>query len=122
MACQARVLSYAAEIKAIASGRSLPGRGASDCPTQPNDCDNAMSRRTFVKESVIHAPPERVFAFHELPDAFRRLTPAWERSRIIKAADISQIGAEAIIETRIAGLITRRWVARHTMYDPPRMF
>jgi ligand-binding SRPBCC domain-containing protein len=81
-----------------------------------------VSRATFVKESLIHAPPERVFAFHELPDAFQRLTPAWEKSRIIKAADISQIGSTAIIETRIAGLIPMRWVARHTAYDPPRMF
>ncbi len=81
-----------------------------------------MSRTTFSKESLIYAPPERVFAFHELPDAFQRLTPAWERARIIKAADIAQVGSEAIIETRIAGIFPARWVARHTAYDPPRMF
>jgi ligand-binding SRPBCC domain-containing protein len=32
-----------------------------------------LSRRTFVKESIIRAAPERVFAFHELPDALARL-------------------------------------------------
>ena len=81
-----------------------------------------MSRATFVKESLIHAPPERVFAFHELPDALMRLTPPWERVRVVQAAHIAQVGAEAIIETRMLGLIPVRWVARHTVYDPPRMF
>ena len=83
-----------------------------------------MSRRrsTFVRESIIAAAPERVFAFHELPDALARLTPPWESSRVIQMARISEIGSEAVIETRILGVIPARWVARHTAYDPPRMF
>jgi len=81
-----------------------------------------VSRATFVKESVIRAAPERVFAFHELPDALVRLTPPWERVRVIRHADIARVGSEASIETRVAGLIPVRWVARHTAYDPPRMF
>ncbi|HZG52911.1 MAG TPA: SRPBCC family protein [Pyrinomonadaceae bacterium] len=79
-------------------------------------------RRAFVRESVIAAAPERVFAFHELPDALARLTPPWEASRVIRMAKISEIGSEAVIETRILGIIPARWVARHTAYDPPRMF
>ena len=82
-----------------------------------------MSRRSmFVKESVIRASPERVFAFHELPDALARLTPPWESSRVIQAAKISEVGSEAIVETRILGLLPVQWVARHTAYDAPRMF
>lgn len=76
----------------------------------------------FVKESVIHATPERVFAFHELPDAFSRLVPPWEDATIVQKADISVIGSQAIIETKILGLIQARWVAEHTAYDPPRYF
>ena len=76
----------------------------------------------FIKESLIHAPPERVFAFHELPDVFARLMPPWENSRIIQSAPNLLPGATAIIETRILGLISQRWVARHTLYEPPRMF
>lgn len=76
----------------------------------------------FVKESLIRASPERVFAFHELPDAFRRLTPAWEKSRIIESAPSLLPGARAIMETLILGLFKTRWVAEHTVYDPPRMF
>ncbi len=81
-----------------------------------------MSRSRFVKESVIRASPERVFAFHELPDALARLTPPWEAARVIQAARISAVGTDAIIETRLFGLWPVRWVARHTAYDPPRMF
>ena len=76
----------------------------------------------FVKESLIEAPPGRVFAFHELPDALVRLTPPWESARVIQSAPDLRVGATAIVETRILGLFRVRWVARHTIYDPPRMF
>ena len=76
----------------------------------------------FVKESVIRCPPERVWAFHELPDAFQRLVPPWEKVRVVKQADISQIGSRTILEGRILGPFKIRWIAEHTAYDPPRMF
>lgn len=76
----------------------------------------------FEKASVIRATPERVFAFHELPDAFERLIPPWEDVKIVKVADISEVGSRSIIETRILGPVTQKWVAEHTAYDPPRMF
>jgi ligand-binding SRPBCC domain-containing protein len=76
----------------------------------------------FIKESVIRASPERVFAFHELPDVMTRLLPPWESSRIIEAAPSLQVGARARIDTNLFGLFTVRWEALHTAYDPPRMF
>jgi ligand-binding SRPBCC domain-containing protein len=76
----------------------------------------------FVKESVIRATPERVFAFHELPDALARLTPVWERARVVQSARISDVGAVAVVETRLFRVVPVRWVARHTAYDPPRFF
>ena len=76
----------------------------------------------FVQESIIKAAPETVFAFHELPDAFERLVPPWEKVQVIQKADISKIGSQAVIETKIFGLFPARWVAEHTKYEPPRMF
>jgi len=76
----------------------------------------------FVKESIIKAAPERVFAFHALPDAFERLVPPWENVKIIQKADITQIGSQAILEQKIFGVIPARWIAEHTRYEPPRMF
>lgn len=77
---------------------------------------------TFVKESIIGAAPERVFAFHELPDALERLTPEWESARVIENAKSLRAGARAVVETRIFGVIPVRWVAEHTLYEPPRVF
>lgn len=76
----------------------------------------------FVKESVIRASPERVFAFHEQANALSLLLPPWESARVIQAAKISEVGSQAIVETKILGVISVRWVAEHRLYDPPRMF
>lgn len=76
----------------------------------------------FVKETVINCTPERVFAFHELPDAFERLIPPWEKVKVVQKADISEIGSRTLLETKILGLFKVRWVAEHTAYDPPRSF
>ena len=37
----------------------------------------------FVKESVLPASVDEVFAFHERPDAFSLLQPPWERVEVI---------------------------------------
>jgi len=76
----------------------------------------------FSKQSVIRASPERVFGFHEQPDALKRLTPPWEPTRVVSAAADLRVGSTALIETRMFGLLHVRWLARHTAYDPPRMF
>lgn len=76
----------------------------------------------FVKESIIRAAPERVFSFHQLPDAFERLIPPWEKVKVLQKADISQIGSRTIIEAKLFRLFRTRWVAEHTRYEPPRMF
>ena len=76
----------------------------------------------FVKESVIKAEPERVFAFHELPDVMMRLLPPWESSRIVEPAPSLRAGSRSLIDTKLFGLFTVRWEALHTAYDPPRMF
>ncbi|HWN09371.1 MAG TPA: SRPBCC family protein [Pyrinomonadaceae bacterium] len=76
----------------------------------------------FLKQSVIGARPERVFAFHELPDVLTLLLPPWESARVIQSARISEVGSQAIIETKVFGPMTMRWIAEHRLYDPPRSF
>ncbi len=76
----------------------------------------------FIKESVIRASPERVFAFHEQANVLSLLVPPWESARVIQPAKISEVGSEAIIETKVFGPIRVRWIARHTLYDPPHLF
>jgi len=76
----------------------------------------------FVKESFIRASQERVFSFHEQPDVLRLLLPPWESARVIESARISEVGARAVVETRVLGPLTIKWVAEHTVYDPPHRF
>lgn len=76
----------------------------------------------FVKESIIKVAPEKVFSFHLLPDAFERLIPTWEKVKVLQKADISEIGSQTILETKLFGFFRVRWVAEHTKYEPPRMF
>ena len=76
----------------------------------------------FIKVSLIRASPGRVFAFHEQPDVLSLLMPPWEGARVIQAAKISEVGAQAIVETRVLGPIKARWVAKHTVYHPPHLF
>ncbi|MDH3530905.1 MAG: cyclase, partial [Acidobacteriota bacterium] len=69
-----------------------------------------MGIHKFEKETIIKAKPERVFAFHELPDAFERLIPPWEAARVVQKADITKIGSQAIIEQKLFGLLSQKWV------------
>lgn len=73
-------------------------------------------------QSVIRASPERVFQFHEQPDALTLLTPPWEQARVIQSARISDVGSRAIVEINVLGLFKRKWIAEHTLYNPPNLF
>lgn len=76
----------------------------------------------FVKQSVIRATPERVFLFHQQPDALILLTPPWERAEVIQPANISDVGSRAIVQIDVLGLFKKKWIAGHTVYDPPHLF
>lgn len=76
----------------------------------------------FTKQSVIRAKPAKVFGFHEREDALKLLIPPWENARIVQAAKISEVGSIAIVETRILGPLAIKWVAQHTVYEPPHLF
>jgi ligand-binding SRPBCC domain-containing protein len=76
----------------------------------------------FVKESVIRAPAARVFAFHQLPDALRRLTPIWEKTEVIEPSRTLAVGERTTVKLRLFGIVPMLCVSEHTKFDPPRMF
>jgi ligand-binding SRPBCC domain-containing protein len=76
----------------------------------------------FVAESVIAAPPERVFAFHELPDALERLTPPWAGSRVIEHAPFVDVGARTVCDIRVAPFVWIRTALMHTACERPNRF
>ena len=67
--------------------------------------------------SIVEAPLEQVFAWHERPGVLRRLAPPWQPIRVIEEAASLRDG-KAIL--RLPGGV--RWVAQHSGYDPPHRF
>lgn len=69
----------------------------------------------FEYRSRIAAPVERVFAFHEQPDAFEQLVPPWQRVEVISKQGGLEAGA--IVKVRIwLGPFYRTCVAHHIAY------
>lgn len=75
----------------------------------------------FVKESRIAAPPQEVFAFYESEGAFLRLTPPWERVKVVAGGKSIRPGERVVLATW-AGPVPVRWVAEHTEYEHGRLF
>lgn len=73
-------------------------------------------------ESFITAPPERVYAFHALPDALERLTPAWAGSRVVEHARSLEAGTRTISDIRVAPLVWVRSEFAHVQCEPPALF
>lgn len=76
----------------------------------------------FTYRSTFRCSPEALFAFHERPDALPLLTPPDADVRVLQAAPSLAVGAEARLSVKLLGPLRRTWVARHTVYDPPRRF
>ncbi len=75
----------------------------------------------FVRQSIIAASAETVFAFHERPDAFARLTPPWQQVEIIQPPTSLAIGTRVIVRAKL-GPLWRRMVFEHVEYEPGHRF
>jgi len=67
--------------------------------------------------SVVAAPLEQVFAWHERPGALTRLLPPWQPVRVRREADDLRYGRA---ELSLPGGL--RWVAQHRDLDAPHRF
>jgi len=75
----------------------------------------------FVKESILPATVEEVFAFHERPDAFALLQAPWDRIEIIIPPAGLEVGTRVELRTKI-GPFWKRIVAEHVAYERNRRF
>ena len=76
-----------------------------------------VSIMKFLKRSVIAAPAEVVFGFHEAPDAFERLQPPWQKTQIIRPPSSLEVGT--VVELRVkVGPLWQTMVAEHVVYEP----
>ncbi len=76
---------------------------------------------TFKKTTLIDAPIEKVWEFHERPDILDILTPPWQPVKVIKREGGLDIGAITEFQLML-GFIPIRWLARHTECNKPYLF
>lgn len=76
----------------------------------------------FIKRSRFPVSAERLFAWHAEPDVLERLTPPWERIRVVRrTGTIRDIGSIIEIRVRI-GIFWHTWIGEHTACNEGRMF
>lgn len=74
----------------------------------------------FERATRLPFPTESVFAWHERPGAFERLTPPWERVRVLEHTGGIEDGARVVL--RVGAPVGLRWEIRHTDYERNRGF
>ncbi len=74
-----------------------------------------------MKRSRMPVSAEKLFAWHERPGAFERLTPPWEDVRVVERTGGIRAGDRVTIEMKV-GPVRQRWVAVHRDYVEHRQF
>ncbi|MDM9380479.1 SRPBCC family protein [Chlorogloeopsis sp. ULAP01] len=75
----------------------------------------------FKYSSVINAPVETVWKFHERVDVLQLLTPPWQPLQVLRRE--GGLGVGAITEFRLMiGPLPLRWLARYTEYEEYHLF
>ena len=86
---------------------------------RPPGCMDSGMR--YVHESLIAAPPEAVFAFHERPDALAKLVPPWENVEVVQPPSSLAPGTRVLLRMKL-GPLSLLWEAEHTQYQHGVMF
>ena len=72
-----------------------------------------MTNRLIVERTTrVDSPVDEVWQWHIRPGAFERLTPPWERVRVLERSGGIENGARVVLEVRL-GPVPFRWVAVH---------
>jgi ligand-binding SRPBCC domain-containing protein len=75
----------------------------------------------FSHSSIINAPLEVVWKFHERPDILQLLTPPWQPVQVLRREGGLDEGA--ITEFRLfLGPLPLTWLARHTEFEKYHLF
>lgn len=76
---------------------------------------------TFRHSTELDHPVGEVFAWHERPGAFERLTPPWEDVRVREREGGIQPGGRVVLEVRKRP-VTFTWELQHTALEENRLF
>lgn len=75
----------------------------------------------FQYSSVINAPVEKVWQFHEREDILQILTPPWQPVKVIRREGGLKVGATSEFVLKL-GFLSIPWIARHTQYEQYKSF
>ncbi len=76
----------------------------------------------FEKRSRMPVPADEVYAWHLRPGSFARMTPPWNRIRVLERTGAGfEDGARLAFEVKL-GPVWRRWIAEHHGNLPGRQF
>lgn len=75
----------------------------------------------FTWSSTLPQPVGDVFAWHERPGALDRLTPPWEKVRVVRSTGGITDGSQVELEMQ-RGPVTLRWLVEHRDYERDRRF
>ena len=87
----------------------------------PSGPSPAPSRELFVRRSQVDAPAAEVFRWHARPGALERLTPPWERLRVLEKSGGIEDGARVVLRMG-RGPLAVRWTAEHCDYVDGEQF
>jgi uncharacterized protein (TIGR01777 family) len=76
---------------------------------------------TFSRRLVVPVPVEQLFAWHERPGAFERLSPPWDRPRVLLAEGGIRDGARVRLSVQ-TGPVRTIWEIEHEGYVTGRQF
>ena len=76
----------------------------------------------FRRDQLIAAPQSLVFDYHEREGALERLSPPWERMRILSHMGGIKNGGEMRARLLMLGPFGPIWHAAHHGYEPPQEF
>jgi uncharacterized protein len=76
----------------------------------------------FVYRSRMPASAETVYRFHAEPGALQRLTPPWEKAKLIASNGSIEIPGSRVTLRVSVGPFSQNWIAEHVACEPGKMF
>ena len=83
--------------------------------------ERIVSMQEFQKQVQAPVPVEALFAWHERAGAFERLSPPWDRPKVLEHTGGIRDGAKVVLQVH-AGPVPTTWTLEHRDYIANRQF
>lgn len=80
-----------------------------------------MAHEEFRRTARAHVSVEELFAWHERPGAFKRLSPPWDVPEVVSQTGGIRDGARVVLKQSI-GPVSTRWTLEHRDYVQNKQF